>query len=411
MESQNYYKPPKPGPLLKLFWKACGADSSILQKCDYREHVKYACLGGIVVATGLLAGLAGGYAFYTIFEPKGSAIEAGTDTTTLLLSILFGMIWGTIIFNIDRFIVTSTGQGDGTEAITREELIGALPRILMGIIIAITISKPLEIRIFKSEIDVELEQAQLVEQTRFITSLDSIYEPRINTLKSKIAVWKGEIEDKRDRFTELEQEFIDETQGERGNNRGVGPIAKAIKDRADLARVDLNSAIQKNQPLIDSTETQILQVENERKKRTEDSKEIADGLDGLLERLKLVHKIAGFWITFFITLLFVAIELTPIFFKLMLIKSPYDYLSDNHKEMIKAAEGIEVRHDYYQDKTGKQRDLVIYHQARRQMGEQAKLTEAHEEIKNYIIEKWKEKEKEKIDQDPYRYIETLNDRT
>lgn len=41
------------------------------------------------------------------------------------------------------------------------------------------------------------------------------------------------------------------------------------------------------------------------------------------------------------------------------------------------------------------------------MGEQIKLTEAHEELKDYIIEKWKEKEKEKIDQDPYQYIETI----
>jgi len=407
MANSNYYKPHEPGFLLRLFWKACGADSNILRKCDYREHVKYACLGGIVVATGLLAGLAGGYAFYTIFEPKGPAIETGTDVKTLIISIIFGIIWGTIIFNIDRFIVTSTGQGDGTEAITREELLGALPRIIMGIIIAITISKPLEIRIFKSEIDVELEQAQLAEQTRFITNLDSIYEPRINVLRKKIGVWKREIEDKQDRFTELEQEYIDETQGERGNREGVGPIARAIEARVIRAEKDLELTKDQNQPLIDSTESQIQGIEEERKQRITDSQKISDGLDGLLERIKLAHKIAGGWITFFITLLFVAIELTPIFFKLMLVKSPYDYLSDNNKEMINAAEGIEVRHDYYKDKNGKQRDLVIHHKARRQMSEQIKLTEAHEELKDYIIEKWKEKEKEKIDQDPYQYIETI----
>ena len=49
-------------------------------------------------------------------------------------------------YNIDRFIVTSTGKGDGTEAITIGELKSALPRILMGMIIAMTISKPVEIR-------------------------------------------------------------------------------------------------------------------------------------------------------------------------------------------------------------------------------------------------------------------------
>lgn len=392
---------------MRLFWKACGADSTILSKCDYREHVKYACLGGIVVATGLLAGIAGGYAFYTIFEPKGSAIEQGTDSQTVILAILFGIIWGTIIFNIDRFIVTSTGQGDGTEAITKEELIGALPRIIMGIIIAITISKPLEIRIFKSEIDVKLEQAQLVEKAKFIANLDTIYDPQIRSLEDKIDGWKAEIEQKQERFTELEQEFVDETQGERGNAVGVGPVARAIKARTDRAEDALNAVKAKNQPLIDSAYTQIAKVEQERKKEIKEANKISDGLDGLLERIKLAHEIAGVWITLFITLLFVAIELTPIFFKLMLIKSPYDYLSDNYKELINASEGIEVKHGYYKDKKGKQQDLVIYHKAQRQMSEQVKLTEAHEELKDYIIEKWKEKEKQKIDQDPYQYIDTV----
>ncbi|MBK7735011.1 MAG: DUF4407 domain-containing protein [Chitinophagaceae bacterium] len=58
-----------------------------------------------------MADLAGGYAFYTIFEPRGSAIEYTTSWATTLISIAFGIVWGLIIFNIDRFIVTSTGKG------------------------------------------------------------------------------------------------------------------------------------------------------------------------------------------------------------------------------------------------------------------------------------------------------------
>lgn len=391
---------------MKLFWKACGADSFILKQCNYREHVKYACLGGIVVATGLMAGLAGGYAFYTIFEPKGSAIEPGIHTQTAIFSIIFGIIWGTIIFNIDRFIVTSTGQGDGTEAITQEELIGALPRIIMGIIIAITISKPLEIRIFKSEIDVELEKAQLIKQSEFITELDSIYFPQIRSQERKIQAWNDEIEQARERYIELESEFINETQGERGNARGVGPVAEAIKDRADRALQRFNLVEEKREPLIREAEDNIKELEEEYNEKREDKQVISAGLDGLLERIKLAHEIAGGWITFFITLLFVAIELTPIFFKLMLIKSPYDYLSDNYKEILMASSGIEVRHEYYTDKKGRQRDLIIFHEAERQIYEQKKLTEARKEIQEFIIEKWKGTEKESIERDPYKYIDS-----
>ena len=74
--------------------------------------------------------------------------------------------WGLIIFNIDRFIVAATGKGDGTEAITWKEFTGS-PRIIMGLIIAITISKPMEIRMFKSEIDAELHSAQLEKRKEY----------------------------------------------------------------------------------------------------------------------------------------------------------------------------------------------------------------------------------------------------
>ena len=157
---------------MRVFWKAAGADRYILERSTYSDQIKYTCMGGIVVATGVMAAIAGGYAFYTIFEPKGEALDKlrtsvspdlikdKIDMTTAIISCLFGLIWGAIIFNIDRFIVTSTGKGDGTEAITSQEIKSALPRIIMGTIIALTISKPVEIRMFKSEIDRRLQQVQ-----------------------------------------------------------------------------------------------------------------------------------------------------------------------------------------------------------------------------------------------------------
>ena len=52
---------------MKIFWDAAGADHYILEKSTYSDHIKYACLGGIVVATGFMAAMAGGYAFYIVF--------------------------------------------------------------------------------------------------------------------------------------------------------------------------------------------------------------------------------------------------------------------------------------------------------------------------------------------------------
>ena len=170
---RDYYVTPKAGPVMRMLWKAAGGDRYILERATYSDQVKYACLGGIIFATGGIAALAGGYAFYTIFSPKTADVldktkmvmdnssYVPTHIPTMIISIILGLIWGLIIFNIDRFIVTSTGKGDGTEAITWDEFKSAIPRIIMGTIIAFTISKPIEIRMFKSEIDYEIKIEQI----------------------------------------------------------------------------------------------------------------------------------------------------------------------------------------------------------------------------------------------------------
>src|SRR5690606_11774066 len=190
---RDFYKSPKPSKIMRFFWKAAGGDSYILERSTYSDQVKYMCLGGIIVATGLMASLAGGYAFYTIFEPRGSAIETeSVKWTTTVLSIAFGVFWGLMIFNLDRFIVSSTGVGDGTEAITWNELRGAIPRIIMGAIIALTISKPVEIRMFKSEIDAALHEEQLKTRKDYEIRTRANYEDRLSLIEIDLAKFENE---------------------------------------------------------------------------------------------------------------------------------------------------------------------------------------------------------------------------
>ena len=111
------------------------------------------------------------------------------------------------------------------------------------------------------------------------------------------------------------------------------------------------------------------------------------------------------WIIIFITLLFMAIELTPIFFKMMLIKSPYDYLEDNIKSLQRADLGIEVKYDYYEDREGVQRNLVIHHQANKLLAEKIKLSQTQTELNDFIIDKWKDEEKKNIANSPGDFID------
>ena len=77
------------------------------------------------------------------------------------MAIAAGLIWALVIFNIDRFIVSSTGKGDGTERITFRKLVQALPRLIMAILLGVCISAPLEIRILKPEIDAQQPNRRL----------------------------------------------------------------------------------------------------------------------------------------------------------------------------------------------------------------------------------------------------------
>jgi len=400
---RDFYTTPKSTPLMRLLWNASGGDRYILERSTYSDQIKYMCLGGIIAATGLMAALAGGYAFYTIFEPRGSAIESQFSWSTSIISIFFGCFWGLMIFNLDRFIVSSTGKGDGTEAITWDEFKGAIPRLVLGAIIALTISKPVEIRMFKTEIDVELHNAQMEKQKEYLGSIDKIYADRIESEKKKIAKWEEEIAQKTNRAYELENQYIEEAR-----IITVGPRARAVKEQWDRAKVEEQQLKTKYDPFIKEGYENLKKFETSKQKDIASGEVVSAGLDGLLERIKLSHQIAGFWISLFITLLFMAIEMTPIFFKLMLVKSPYDFLKENVEELMKAEQGIHIEYNYHKDKEGQERDLVTHLHKEKLLVEKKSLQKVQEELTEYAISKYKEEMKKKIDANPESFIKIQN---
>lgn len=438
MKQRDYYKTPKSSAVMRFLWKAAGGDRYILERATYSDQIKYMCLGGIVFATGAMAGLAGGYAFYTIFSPKvGDVIKklkienpervlnpenivAPVDINTAIMSIIFGLIWGLIIFNIDRFIVTSTGKGDGTEKITWDEFKNAIPRIIMGIIIAITISKPIEIRMFEPEILGRLS----IKQKELRDKLEAIDSKKRE--KELIEIRNGSFKNILDNYDTLNKKiafFTNEVADEVAGRHGPAGYEKRARF-FDQMRIQCEN--QKN--LIENTnefkDYQSIKKQIEASQDSSNSKSLnsAASLDGLLQRISVLHEIASEeidpetgktvhcfpWILFFVTLLFLAIELTPIFFKLMLTKTPYDYLSENRDDLIKAESGIEVRYDYYKDKEGQERHLVINHEAERMVFEKRYVTTVQKLLTRYAVQKYLEQEKEKIDNNLEEYIKKID---
>ena len=82
----------KPAESRFLWW--CAGTHQQLLKQNPTEHSKYSGLGGVILATFILASLSGGYAMYTVFG-------------NVFISIAFGLTWGLIIFNFDRFLVST----------------------------------------------------------------------------------------------------------------------------------------------------------------------------------------------------------------------------------------------------------------------------------------------------------------
>lgn len=405
---REYYKLPESSALMRFLWKCAGGDRYLLERATYSDQVKYMCLGGIVFATGALAGIAGGYAFYTIFEPRGSAIDNPVDIQTICIALFFGIVWGLMIFNIDRFIVTSTGKGDGTEAITIGELKSALPRILMGMIIAMTISKPVEIRMFKTEIDIKLREKQLEQQAEYQKKVDKTYADREKLLTAEFGDIAKDRNALNERIKVAEQAYTDNLMGKaKGIVGGNGPLSKALKSQLDDLTNQLTTFDNQNGKDLAELNKRKDFLRIEKDKARSDNTKIANGLDGLLERIKIAHEVAGFWISLFITLLFMAIELTPIFFKLMLTKTTYDYLAENRDELIKAEYGIEVKYDYYKDKQGVEKHLVINHEAEKLIFEKMKVTEIQKELTEYAVKKYKEREMKKIDENLDAYINSI----
>ena len=412
---RDYYELPETSWIMRQLWKCAGGDRYLLERATYSDQIKYMCLGGIVFATGAMAGLAGGYAFYTIFSPKTANVldkvytildnpdKVPTDLPTVILSIIFGVIWGLIIFNIDKFIVTSTGKGDGTEKITKQEFIGAIPRIVMGMIIAITISKPIEIRMFQSEINIAVKAEQdSLKGVRF-NQIQANFDKSVSETKKNLGKIQVGIDNNERLIAEYESTLMKEISGDRP---GYGDRAKnleRLKKIAEAKVLNLKSTNEYKNSLIDLRK---YEIEKQEKIKNID-KEMAS-LDGLLIRIKKAHEKAGWIITIFITLLFMAIELTPIFFKLMLTKTTYDYLAENRDELMKAEYGIEVQYDKYKDKEGIERHLTINHEAERIIFEKKMITNIQKELTKYAVTKYKEREMKKIDTDIDGYIKTIN---
>lgn len=305
--------------MLKRFFIICsGADTNILENCSSGEQNKYVGIGATVFFTAVMAFIAAGYALYTVFD-------------NLFAALFFGFIWGLLIFNLDRYIV-STIKKTGSAI---DEFIQASPRVILAVIIAIVIAKPLELKIFEKEINQVLLEEKNAMTLANQNQIAEQFTPEIEALNTEIDDLKNQITAKETEVNSLYNVYISEAEGTAGTKLlGKGPVYKEKREKHDAALAELQLLKDENKAKIQAAETKIAELKGDYNAKVVGTQTIITNFDGLMARVNALDKLP--WLpSFFIFLLFLAIETAPIFAKLLSPKGAYDYRLEDEEETVK----------------------------------------------------------------------------
>ena len=134
--------------MISEFFISCsGADKGILKDCP-TEKTKFVGIGATIFLTAVLACVSGSYFLTFVFSNK---ITGEIDLEWYYL-LGFGLLWGLLIFNLDRSIIVSIKK----TGVWKEELNQAWLRIVLAVFIGVVIATPLELKLFEDEVNAKV---------------------------------------------------------------------------------------------------------------------------------------------------------------------------------------------------------------------------------------------------------------
>lgn len=119
-------------------------------------RAKFVALGGVLLSTGGLAVLSAAFAVHMalgVWWP---------------FALLLGVGWGFVIVNLDRMLLV----GMAHDSSLKRNLLMAVPRVGLALVLGIVISTPLTLQIFHKEIDTQVVTLQAEASDEFNQSLD-----------------------------------------------------------------------------------------------------------------------------------------------------------------------------------------------------------------------------------------------
>ena len=304
----------------------------LLERCP-SQKTKYACIGGAVLATALLACGSGGFAFYTIY---GNALTAA----------LFGLIWAVIIFNLDRLFLSSIRL----HAHVWQELLIALPRLALAALISIVISKPLELSIFRSEIDAEMTAARNAAymDAKRKQDRDPAFSDEAKKLENDNMALRQRITAAETSKNAAYNAYIAEAEGRAGTHLvGRGPVFEDKKNEAQKVESAYKEEKGQAEKQIGKNEARLAELQTTKARKLAEVDASQKTATGLMARIRALHAlcdrdsaIAG--TSLVVTLLLLTLEICPLALKLLGAfnkRRPYEQLLDAHE----AAEEAEAQ--------------------------------------------------------------------
>ncbi len=323
-------------PRWNFLWWCAGVAPELLRAYP-TEKAKYEGIGGAVLTTGVLAFVSGFYAVFTTLA---------TGTYRLPVSLAFGLLWGLAIFNLDRYIVSSL----------KRAWLPALPRLGLAIVIAITLSKPLELQLFHNAVagQAAINRDKAVAEKRATLIASS----SLGQTSGELNSLQQQIQQADERAQALEKDFRQEADGTAGSHRyGYSEVAKLkeagaldARRQATELRNTLQARVQQFQSTKDAATADIdRQVEAFRQSLAEDFLTNMTALSDITAK-----SVSAWWISTFLMLLMITIEITPVLVKLMSPIGPYDVkvdaltAADDHESILQRDTRMRITTHHYE---------------------------------------------------------------
>jgi hypothetical protein len=267
--------------MTKFLLTCAGVDHATMTQCTPSEVRKYKIMGTCVLIPSLLGLFSGGYTMYLV-------------SGIMLVACLIAPIWAWVIFTLDRAVVATTRPGKLT--------FGVLGRILLAVIIAFTISEPVILKVFSDAIE-----------DKRLTIIDEKQTNAIAKTEEQITAINNESKQEKNKIDNLDNSYIQEVDGTGGSRVAYrGPIAE-VKWQAYQAGLD---DYNKNE-MARKKQLSTLEVQRAQKLQTVSDKDAK----GFLGNLRILGRLMDedthvWWCVWLVRLLFLSIELIPVFIKL-----------------------------------------------------------------------------------------------